>query len=102
MKIKTLLILFLTLNFAISLKPTDLCIQSQQECKGFYEKEQNYEIKCKPMKCHGRFNSDCKSNITFIQQEYPDSNICSETKNKCKEINIGFASFRILIAELKS
>ncbi len=59
---KSFIILCLTLHLTIGLKSSDFCSLKQQECKGFYDKQQNYEIKCNPIKCHGKFNYDCESN----------------------------------------
>jgi len=45
MHIKTniLIFLILTVNFSNCLKSTVFCILKQKECKGFYDKNQNYE-----------------------------------------------------------
>jgi hypothetical protein len=72
---KILIILLLKLHLTISLKSTHLCMIKQQECKGFYDENKNYEIKCEPIKCHGAFNFTCGLNI------------CSNKKSECDEIN---------------
>jgi len=68
-----LIILFLTVNLAISLKSTDFCIIKQQECKGFYDYHQNYQIKCELIKCHGKTSYDCGLHL------------CSRNKSECNE-----------------
>jgi len=70
---KILIILFLTIHLAISLKSTDFCIVKQQECKGFYNYKQNYQIECKLIKCHGKISYDCGSHL------------CSKNKADCNE-----------------
>ena len=72
---KILIILLLKLHLTISLKSTHLCMIKQQACKGFYDENKNYEIKCEPIKCHGAFNFTCGLNI------------CSNKKSECDEIN---------------
>jgi hypothetical protein len=70
---KSLIVLFLTLHLTNGLKSTDFCIQKQNECKGFYDKHENYFIKCNPIKCHGKLSFDCGSNV------------CSKDKTECYE-----------------
>ena len=61
---KILVILMLKLHLTIfCLKSTEFCIRKQQECKGFYDRTQNYQIKCNKVKCHGTFKHECESNI---------------------------------------
>ena len=67
-----LFLIFLTLKLTASLKPTDFCaLKQQQECKGYYDKESNYQNECKIMKCNRKFSEDCGFNI------------CSRDKVKC-------------------
>jgi len=99
------LIIILIVHLANSLKSVDFCILNQQECKGFYDKDQNYEIKCMPLVlCHGHFSSNCKSNkLSAIQlQAFPDLNICSRTKNKCEEFRTVLSVFLAIIDDLTS
>ncbi len=70
---KKSLIFLLALNLAATLKPNDFCKLKQQECKGFYDKQHNYHIKCELIKCNGAFTNDCGFNI------------CSKNKNKCTD-----------------
>jgi hypothetical protein len=71
----TLTLLFLTFNLTKSLKSIDLCILKQKECKGFYNKQENYEIKCDLIKCYGKLNYRCGTNI------------CSKSIIECNEYN---------------
>jgi hypothetical protein len=69
---KSVIILFFTFNLTTSLKTTDFCILNQQECKGFYDRKENYHTKCDLIKCHGNeFRHQCEFSI------------CS--RNKCDE-----------------
>jgi len=61
--ILVILLLKLHLTIIICLKSTEFCVRKQQECKGFYDRTQNYEIKCNKVKCHGTFKHECESNI---------------------------------------
>jgi hypothetical protein len=74
-KNKILILILLTLHLAISLKTNNFCMIKQQVCNGFYDENQNYEIKCDSIKCHGSFNYTCGFNI------------CSNKKSGCNEIN---------------
>jgi hypothetical protein len=69
---KNLILYLLTLYSVTSLKSTDFCnLNKQQECKGFYDKQHNYHIKCELIKCNQLLKNDCGFNI------------CSRNKNKC-------------------
>jgi hypothetical protein len=70
---KSIIFLFLALHLAIGLKSIDFCTSKQQECKGIYDKNQNYQIKCEPIKCHEPFSYKCGFNI------------CTSNKTKCEE-----------------
>ena len=61
--ILVILLLKLHLTIIICLKSTEFCVRKQQECKGFYDRTQNYEINCNKVKCHGTFKHECESNI---------------------------------------
>ena len=69
----SLFLFFSLIHLSVGLKPTDLCI-IRQECKGFYDNQHKYQIKCESIKCHGTFNNDCGFNI------------CSRSKNKCTDL----------------
>ena len=74
MKKNMIVILFFILHLTLSLKSTDFCIAKQEACKGFYDKNHKYQIKCELIKCHSEFNSrnyDCGSNV------------CSKNKLTC-------------------
>jgi hypothetical protein len=43
---KSKILIFLTLNLVFGLKSIDFCTSKQQECKGIYDKNRNYQIKC--------------------------------------------------------
>jgi hypothetical protein len=51
----TMNIIFFILHLTISLKSNDFCIVKQQDCKGFYDKDDNYKTKCEPVMCHGKY-----------------------------------------------
>jgi len=73
---KILITLFLAVHLTLSLKSSDFCILTQQkECKGYYDKHETYRIKCRQMKCHGKFNHDCGLNI------------CSNNNIECENHN---------------
>ncbi len=62
---KSIIFLFLALNLVFGLKSIDFCTSKQQECN------QNYQIKCEPIKCHEPFSFNCGFNI------------CARNKTKC-------------------
>ena len=68
---KSIIFLFLTLNLVFGLNPIDFCSSKQQECKGIYDKNHTYQIKCEPIKCHKPFSYKCGLNI------------CARNKTKC-------------------
>jgi hypothetical protein len=70
---KSIIFLFLALNLVFGLKSIDFCTSKQQECKGIYDKNRNYQIKCEPIKCHEPFSYKCGFNI------------CTNNKTKCEE-----------------
>ncbi len=72
-KKRSFIFLVLTLHLSLSLKSIDFCVLKQQECKGYYDKNQIYHIKCESIKCHGNFKYECTPNI------------CSTKKNECKK-----------------
>ena len=74
----------------MSLKENDFCHLNQHECKGFYDEEQKYEIKCKPIKCHGKYSHDCGSNI------------CSNHKLKCEVYSRALTELIIMVNDIKS
>ncbi len=71
---KSLIILFLLFNLTVSIKTNNFCFNKQKQCKGYYNREQNYQIKCELIKCHGTFKYDCGS-----------SNVCSNNMTECSE-----------------
>lgn len=71
---KSLIILFLLFNLTVSIKTNNFCFNKQKQCKGYYNREQNYQIKCELIKCHGTFKYDCGS-----------SNACSNNMTECSE-----------------
>ena len=82
-----LIFLFTFLHLTISLKKSHFCIRKQQECKGSYDysSNKNYKIKCNPIKCHGKINYDCGSNL------------CSKGSSECKKYIKLDENFKILI-----
>jgi hypothetical protein len=72
-KKKILIFLCLLFHLTFGLKSADFCILKQKECKGFYDRKQNYKIKCNPTKCNGKLSYDCESNI------------CSKNESECDE-----------------
>ena len=68
---ENIIFLFLfTLHLTLGLKSTDFCILKQKECKGYYDKYQNYQINCESMKC--------QNNNKLFKYECGISNICSK------------------------
>jgi len=57
-----LLLILLLLKTILSLKPTDLCNKIQEECKGSYDHNQKYQVKCERFKCQGKYNFQCDFN----------------------------------------
>ncbi len=78
-----LIILCATLQLANSLKSTDFCILKQQQCKGYYDKQQNYQTKCNPIRCHGTFSFECGFNI------------CSDKLIECNKYNQYYSYMKI-------
>ena len=51
--------IILLIKTILSLKSTDLCHNVEQECKGNYDSNQNYQIKCQNVKCFGKNGHQC-------------------------------------------
>lgn len=83
----SLLILQMVFSTRNCLKPSDICIISDTECKGTYDKNHNYEEKCGIVKCEGKFHYQCANNKCTIDQ------ITCEHLNK---ISFSLRSFRNL------
>jgi hypothetical protein len=92
LKKSTLIIFILALHLIFGLKSTDYCIRKQKECKGYYDKQQNYHTKCKPVKCNGKFNIECGG----------ESNICTSNKIKCTKYKNSLSLFFKIISEIKN
>ena len=91
-KISFIFLFLLAFHLTICLKSTDFCISKRQkECKGYYDRHKQYQIKCNTIKCHGTFSFDCESNI------------CSKNKIECDEYkNVdAFAKLVSLIDDLR-
>lgn len=58
------------------LKPTQLCIKSQNECKGSYDEDNRFKIVCDKMNCSGRHSVQCEKDFCSV-----DSKSCSDFKN---------------------
>jgi len=83
-----LIFLSLIIRLTSGLKSTDFCILKQKECKGYYDKQQqeNYQIKCNPIKCNGKLSYECESN----------ARICSLDKKECTDYyNFKFFSIHL-------
>ncbi len=68
-----LLLILLLIKTILSLKPTDLCNNIQEECKGSYDHNQKYQVKCERFKCQGKYNFQC------------DFNKCAMSKKNCDD-----------------
>ena len=81
-------LLLFTLHLTLSLKSTDFCIPKQKECKGYYDKQQNYQINCESIKCknNNKFKYECKAN-----------HICSNNITECNNYNRMYSFMKILI-----
>jgi hypothetical protein len=93
---KFIVILLLKLHLTIfCLKPTEFCILRQQECKGFYDRSQNYQIKCNKVKCHGTFKHACESNIcsnnVTVCEDYSKMNMKQNILLSKQVLNLVFA-----------
>ena len=63
-KISLILLFLLTFHLTIGLKSTDFCIPNdQKECKGYYDRHKQYQMKCNTIKCHGTLSYECGSDI---------------------------------------
>jgi hypothetical protein len=82
---KSLIVVFLALHLTISLKIKDFCLRKQEECKGYYDEKQIYKIKCNPIKCHGKIDYDCGSNL------------CSKGSSECEKYIKFDEDFKTLI-----
>ena len=47
------------LHSLFSLQSSDLCNRVQKECRGQYDLNLNYQIKCESISCHGRYSYEC-------------------------------------------
>ena len=56
-----ILILTLIIGISVSLKPTEICKNSQQVCKGTYDSSNTYSNDCKQVKCHGHHPFKCNN-----------------------------------------
>jgi hypothetical protein len=73
-KLSLILLFLLKLNLTTGLKSTDFCNpKEKKECKGYYDRNKTYQIKCDTIKCHGTFSYDCGSEI------------CSKNEIDCDE-----------------
>jgi len=70
-----LLLSILIKHLTVGLKPSSLCFLKQQECKGIYDKQQNYQTECNLIKCHGIFQFECILDT------------CSQSITECNEYN---------------
>jgi hypothetical protein len=87
---KILLTIFFAFHLTLSLKSIDFCIAKQETCKGFYDEQHDYQTKCEPNKCHGKFSYDCVSNT------------CSLNRKSCNEYKIALSRFLQIINDLKA
>ena len=58
MKLKIFIILNLVSSI-LGLKSSDLCYIEEKECRGEYDPDLNYQIKCEPINCHGEYSYEC-------------------------------------------
>ncbi len=70
---KSVIFLFLALQLTLSLKSTDYCIK-QQECKKMNETNKMHHTKCSFIKCNGKLNYECFSDI------------CTKNEIECKNL----------------
>jgi hypothetical protein len=80
-----LIIIFLTLHLTLSLKSTHFCILKQQECKGFYNRQEYYHIKCNLIPCHGSFSYECGFHF------------CTRNSTQCNEYNQMYTHLKNLL-----
>jgi len=85
---KFFLIAFLV-KLYLSLKPTDLCNNIQEECIGSYDLNQKYKVKCKSVKCQGKFSFKCSG-----------INKCAVNKKDCEAYS--FLSYSLNLPKLKA
>jgi len=57
---KISIFLFLIIGIAVSLKPFEICKNSQQVCKGTYNSFNEYKLDCNPISCQGYHHFKCK------------------------------------------
>ena len=88
----TVIVFMLALHLIYGLKSTDYCIQKQKECKGYYDNQQNYHTKCKPVKCNGKFSIQCGDK----------SNICTNQKIKCTKYDNALSLFFKIIDQKRT
>ncbi len=72
----SLTLILLALNLTTCLIVNDFCVRKQEECKGVYDKKQNYKIKCNLVECYGTYSNQC-GNLR----------ICSKNITKCDKYN---------------
>ncbi len=112
----SLIFLFLTLiNLTKCLKSNDVCFQNQKECKGFYDKQENYQLKCEPIRCSQKLSFQCglgvcTKNITecneynklnlYIQNLVTTKTNISDTSNEVKHLKERFR-FRTFIKHVQ-
>ncbi len=69
----SLTLILLALNLTTCLIENDFCVRKKEECKGVYDKKQNYKIKCNLVECYGTYSNQCNN-----------LNICSNNIIKCE------------------
>ena len=72
-------------SIVFCLKSNDLCIPKQQECKGFYDEQNNYSIKC--TSCVNKLSHECES----------ENKYCTKNKTHCNEYKRFYGYLKISI-----
>lgn len=84
MKIIFLIFISLAIKLHECVKSGDVCLISEEECKGLYDQKNKYQVKCIKEKCNGQFKYQC--GIDY----------CSTSAHNCEQflnLNILLRSF---------
>ena len=67
------LIILSSILKTLSLRQENYCKITQKECKGTYDYRNNYEEKCKNIKCGDQFGYQCNKDFCSIDKHSCDS-----------------------------
>lgn len=64
--------LLLVIECTLSIKTIELCINTEKECKGFYDSNKKYRVICGPTKCNGEYGYKCGLSYCTVDRDSCD------------------------------